>query len=443
MNKAYVCLSVAVLITSAFGAKVNVSSPDKGATLQSPVHFVATATSKCSRGISAIGIYTAPGKLDYVVNGKNLDTKLPLSPGDYNTVVEEWDNCGGDTSTIVPITVKGGSTEGVFVTSPAKNANVGSQVRFAATATTGCKKGVAAMGIYTAPFKLAYAVGGAKLNKDLNLGPGTYDTVVQEWDNCGGGTSTPVKITVGNNNNGGGSGGGKTLTGLHDKNGWSGYALLPNKYLICNYCKASGPEATWGVTKNIKSPSLSGSATRYDIGGKTKFADVLWNNHLIGAMSSQGVHDNNHTLVPSLHHFTYDVYFFVKNIEKSQALEFDINQFFSSMGFIWGHECRIAGGHEWDTWDNVKKHWVKTGIPCNPVSNAWNHLVLQVSRTPQNKLVFESITLNGKTHNLNVTRPHGTAGKSWWGVTINYQVDGNRHQDPYTVYLDKLNFTYK
>ena len=137
---------------------------------------------------------------------------------------------------------------------------------------------------------------------------------------------------------------------------------------------------------------------------RTNFADILWNNHLIGAMSSQGVPDPNHTLVPSLTHFTYDVYFFVKNIETSQALEFDINQFFQQKGFIWGHECRIAGGHEWDTWDNVNKHWVKTGVPCHPVSNAWNHLVLQVARTPQDKLVFESITLNGKTHNLDIHR---------------------------------------
>src|SRR5436305_11099651 len=46
---------------------------------------------------------------------------------------------------------------------------------------------------------------------------------------------------------------------------------------------------------------------------------------------------------------------------------FRSNQFFNGMSFIWGHECRIAGGHEWDTWDNVNKHWVKSGIPCNPL----------------------------------------------------------------------------
>jgi hypothetical protein len=30
-----------------------------------------------------------------------------------------------------------------------------------------------------------------------------------------------------------------------------------------------------------------------------------------------------------------------------------------------------------------------------------------------------------------------------WGITINYQMDGDYKQTPYTVYLDKLNFTYQ
>ncbi len=156
----------------------------------------------------------------------------------------------------------------------------------------------------------------------------------------------------------------------------------------------------------------------------------------------QGLPDKNHTLVPTLTTFTYDVYFYGKNLETSQALEFDINQFFNDMGFIWGHECRIAGGHEWDTWDNVNKKWVPTGVACNPVSNSWNHLVITVKRTSDNKLTFQSITLNGKTSNLNITRPHGTA-VGWFGVTINWQYDGNKNQDPYSVYLDQFHFTYQ
>ena len=139
------------------------------------------------------------------------------------------------------------------------------------------------------------------------------------------------------------------------------------------------------------------------------------------------------------HNFVYDVYFYAKNLPASQALEFDINQFTGSRSFIWGHECRIAGGHQWDIWNNVTNRWMPTGIPCYPVNNAWNHLVIQVQRTAKNQLLFKSITLNGKTATLNYVEP--STATSWYGVTINYQQDGNKVQQAYSIWLDRLNFS--
>jgi hypothetical protein len=58
-------------------AGVTVTSPTNGASVGSSVHFVANASSPaCSKGVSAVGIYTAPGVLAYVVNGTNLDTSI-------------------------------------------------------------------------------------------------------------------------------------------------------------------------------------------------------------------------------------------------------------------------------------------------------------------------------------------------------------------------------
>jgi len=175
-------------------------------------------------------------------------------------------------------------------------------------------------------------------------------------------------------------------------------------------------------------------------GGSTQWADILWNNKLIGDFSSMGLPDFNKTLVPSLHNFTYDVYFWIGNTSDSQALEFDINQFFGGKGYIWGHECRIDGGHEWDTWNNQAQHWVPSGIPCNPKSNAWNHLTLQVQRTSDGHLLFKSITLNGYTATLNRYDSPGTAG-NWYGITVNYQIDSDQYKKPYSVYLDKFTFS--
>jgi hypothetical protein len=412
-------------------AGVSVSAPANGSTVSPTVQYVASASSSCSKGVSAVGIYTAPNQLVYTVQGAKLNTLLTLNPGVYHTVVEEWDNCGGASGTPVTITV--GSGGSVNVAAPKANSTVSPTVQYVASASSSCAKGVSAMGIYTAPGQLAYKTQGAQINTLLTLNPGVYDTVVTEWDNCGGAAVTPVTITVG---------GGSTsvFTNLHQQPGWTGYGLLPSVYNICTSCAPSGPQVTWSMTQNISSPSISGNSTRMDIGGETVYSDVLWNNHLIGDFSSQGMPDYNHTIVPSLHNFTYDVYFYVEDPGVSQAVEFDINQFVDGYSYIWGHECRIAGGNEWDIWDDPGQAWHPTGIPCNPLANAWNHLTLQVQRTSDNHLLFQSITLNGVTSTLNYYETPTTT--TWYGVTINYQQDGNHEQTPYSVWLDKLNFTY-
>ncbi len=125
-------LLIAVAIPAFAG--VTVSSPTSGATVGSPVHYVATATTTtCSKGVASMGIYV-DNQLKYVVNGTSLNTSMTFSPGSYNTVVEEWDYCGGASYT--PIAINVTSQSGVFVTSPSVNATVGSPVSYVATATT-------------------------------------------------------------------------------------------------------------------------------------------------------------------------------------------------------------------------------------------------------------------------------------------------------------------
>ena len=235
------------------------------------------------------------------------------------------------------------------------------------------------------------------------------------------------------------SSGGNSFYNLQHSGGWAQYGQRGPNFVDCSPSPCDG--INFWMNQGVSSPSLSGDATEYDVGGTVGFSDALWNNHLIGPSSSQGMPDSNQSVVPSLHNFTYDVYFFGYNLGTSQALEFDVNQFFGNMGFIFGHECRIAGGNEWDVWDDQSAHWIPTGIPCYPKSNAWNHLTIKVQRTSNNQLTYQSITLNGVTSNLNWTYNHGST-PGWYGVTINYQMDGNQWQNPYNVYLDNLTFSY-
>jgi hypothetical protein len=329
---------------------------------------------------------------------------------------------------------------GVSVSSPSSGATSSSPVHFVASASSpACSKGVASMGIYTAPGKLAYTVSGAKMNKYLTMSNGTYNVIVQEWDNCGWSATAPLTLTVSGSSS---SGTGKVFSNLQKSGGWTGYALLPPGFGICSDCSPSGSRVKWSWSQNVSSPSLDGISTKSSYnGGTTQWADILWNNHLIGDFSSHGLPDFSKTLVPSLHNFTYDVYFWVGNVNDSQALEFDINQFVNGKSYIWGHECRIAGGHEWDTWSNPGEHWVKSGVACNPISNSWNHLTITVQRTSDNHLLFKTITLNGKTATLN--RYDTPTSRNWYGVTVNYQIDSNYYKKPYSVYIDKFTFTAK
>jgi hypothetical protein len=177
-------------------ATVTVTSPASGATLSSPVHYVAAATtSTCPRGVASMGIYV-DDKLTYVVDGITMNTTLTLSPGTYSTVVEEWDKCGGASYTPVNITVSSLTPTGVVVTTPTPNSTVSSPVTYQATASTStCSKGVASMGIYV-DNKLIYVTDAATLHTQITLAAGAEHTVVEEWDNCGGAAYTTVNLTV-------------------------------------------------------------------------------------------------------------------------------------------------------------------------------------------------------------------------------------------------------
>jgi len=274
---------------------------------------------------------------------------------------------------------------------------------------------------------------------------GSYSFDVAVSDSKGASKQQPLQLTVSDPGSappttpGGQSG--SSFSNVQSSPGWSQYGQGPPNFVDCSPSPCNGVE--FSMTQGIGSPSMSGQATVFYLGGTVPYTDALFTNQLIGTNSSQGMPDADYSLVPSLHDFTYDVYFYGDNLGLSEALEFDINVFFNRMGFIFGHECRIAGGNEWDIWDNQNAHWKPTGIPCHPNSNAWNHVTIKVQRTSDDHLVYQSIPLNGQTSNLNWTFGPGSAPGDWHGITINYQMDGNNNQTPYKVYLDNLTFSYQ
>jgi hypothetical protein len=290
------------------------------------------------------------------------------------------------------------------------------------------------MGVYVNN-QLIVVQNGAKLNAQVNLGAGTQNTVVEEWDYCGGAFYVPVKVTVQQS--------GTKLSNLQRSKGWNSWGQGPPDYVDCSPSPCNGFQ--YSYTQNVSSPSLSGNATAFNLGGPSGTApwgDVLFSLPLIGQFSKQNLPDTNRTLIPTLHNFTYDADFYVTNASVTQVLEFDVNMYLNSVGMIWGTQCRILGGHEWDIWDNLNAKWVSTGVACNPKNSGWNHVTLQVQRGSDNSLLYQSITLNGVTAVLNKTYAPFFVPASWYGVTVNYQMDGDSKQTPYTTYLDNLTLTY-
>lgn len=422
-------LTLAAFAICAFAqASVTVLSPTPVTTVGRSVQFVATATAPtCARGVASMGIYV-DNKLVFVGLGSTLNTVILLNPGTPAVVVQEWDNCGGATVAPVALTVKDG---GIIVTSPTPNSVVDQQVAYTATATSSCATGVAAMGVYVNN-NLLYVTNGAKLDTILTLAVGIQSTVVQEWDNCGASATVPVKLTVQAHTS--------SFRNLQATAGWKSSGQLAPYFLDCEtWC---GTSVTGGMFGSISSPSLSGSATRFDLGGVTPYSDMLFYKQLIGTASTQGLPDLDRTLIAKLNNFVYNADFLVPDPDHTQATEFDINMFpGSSVGMTWGTECRLAGGHEWDIWDNVQGKWIDTGYACT-LKPGWNHVTVAVQRGPNNTLIYQSITLNGTVLALNKTYAPFTVPSDWYGVTVNYQMDGDSRQTPISTYLDNFTLTY-
>jgi hypothetical protein len=211
---------------------------------------------------------------------------------------------------------------------------------------------------------------------------------------------------------------------------------------VYDICNAPCPGINWSMYQHYKANSLSGNATQFNIGGSTPYADVLWSNKLIGQGTTLNMPDTNRTLLPSIHHMTYDADIYVNNLSVMQDLELDVNLFMNGVGMEWGTECNHLNGNVWDVWDNVNTHWVHTSIPCTMKDKTWNHVSFTVQREANNDLTYQTITVNGQTFNINQTFAPFRVPSNWYGMTVNYQMDGNSRQAAYSTVADNMSVTY-
>lgn len=204
--------------------------------------------------------------------------------------------------------------------------------------------------------------------------------------------------------------------------------LQKYKWTSCTVCAGkdgSGTVASLSQVLYISSPSLSGSSSRFFLGGTNNYSNALWWKQ-VGANSS-------------VHNFKYDLYFYMKNPSAAQALEFDVNQSVGGHKYIFGTECDIKGSGTWRVYSKTYG-WRSTGIGCHaPTAYKWHHLTWQFQRTSGGNVKFVSVTLDGSTHYVN--RIYAPKSSSTKELNVAFQMDGNKYQTDYYVWLDKVKLT--
>ena len=181
------------------------------------------------------------------------------------------------------------------------------------------------------------------------------------------------------------------------------------------------------MDQGIQSPSLSGSAIKFNITGGTPWNTALWWKQVGG--------DDAKT------HFAYDISYYVGDPNAGQALEFNVNQNAGGWRYEYATQCDFRGAGLWRIWDHTQMHWVQTNVNCPiPVANQWNHLVWEFSRDPSShRVTWVAVTLNGQRSEVNMSFDAFTAAGS--GIDVAFQMDSTGIVTPWSVWVDSVHLS--
>jgi hypothetical protein len=187
--------SLSINVSTIATAGVTISSPANGATVTSPVNFVASAKSSNSAyPITAMRVYVDNASM-YTVSAASLNTSLALPAGGHSVTIVAWDSSGQAYTKSLSINVTTSATGGVTISSPTNGTAVSSPVQFVASAQANSGNTITAMRIYVDNVS-AYSTYSATLNTSLSLTSGAHQVIVQAWDNTGAVYKSAETITV-------------------------------------------------------------------------------------------------------------------------------------------------------------------------------------------------------------------------------------------------------
>ena len=207
-------------------------------------------------------------------------------------------------------------------------------------------------------------------------------------------------------------------SGIQRMSGWQSCAA-------CAGAGGAGPSASVSSSAGISSPSMSGSSRVFSIASGKSFANALWWKQLGAANGATNL--------------VYDVWFYLKAPQNSQALEFDSNQANGHMRWIFGTQCNIAAG-VWDVYGNASGGWKSTGIHCGmPSAYKWHHLVWEFKRS-SSSLTFVAVTIDGAKHYVN--RTYGGKSSGTNELNVAFQMDMKANHVSYQSWLDNVTLKY-
>ena len=313
----------------------------------------------------------------------------------------------------------------VTVSSPASNSAVSSPTAYSATSTTNCSLGVASMGVYV-DNHLTFVSQGSTLNTSITLPTGTHNTVVQEWDYCGGSTYTPVNnLTVG------------APAATNNPPGIPANAISSGDMDASNSWVWAHDNGTPGTSIGYSSYPVSGVSTD----NAARSMSVSYAHHGGEIYHVDFGNDTNAS------NFIYDTNIYITDPSQIANIEMDINQVISNGStVILGTQCSIySGTWEFVTAKGLTPHWNPSNLPCNPQAwsaNTWHHVQIASHRTSGGNVSYDWVNLDGQVSYFSGAGGNAAMPLGWalGALVLNFQLDGaSQYSGSMHVFTDQLN----
>lgn len=205
------------------------------------------------------------------------------------------------------------------------------------------------------------------------------------------------------------------------------------------YCENA---PTWRM-RNVPSPSVDGEALECAITGGEEYSNVHCYRNLLSE--------------PDAALFTLDMLFWFSGTSCNnsegvnsvvQALEFTMNKWYQGKRYEFAVQWQNVGpgAPQWRYWDPSKpddQRWVAFDPPirqCLQGGDSKQHSFRMEGAIVNEQVELHSFTIDGTTHNVNLTIPPIVDAGAPDLLAVAVQVDGNSQQKPYSLFVDRVDF---